>query len=35
LQIVYYNILTILSSIILCVDITQYGFNYALTPETK
>jgi len=34
-QLVYYNILLITSSILLCVDINEYGFNYNLTPATK
>ncbi|XP_023347841.1 uncharacterized protein LOC111716592 [Eurytemora carolleeae] len=34
-QIIYYNILTLLSSILLCVDIDQYGFNYNITQTTR
>eukprot|EP00092_Neocalanus_flemingeri_P038085 GFUD01041455.1.p1 GENE.GFUD01041455.1~~GFUD01041455.1.p1 ORF type:complete len:775 (+),score=224.78 GFUD01041455.1:337-2661(+) len=34
-QLIYYNILLITSSILLCVDINEYGFNYSLTPATK
>lgn len=34
-QIIYYNILTLISSIMLCVDIDQYGFNYNITPVTR
>eukprot|EP00090_Calanus_glacialis_P026119 TRINITY_DN4096_c0_g1_i7.p1 TRINITY_DN4096_c0_g1~~TRINITY_DN4096_c0_g1_i7.p1 ORF type:complete len:770 (-),score=237.96 TRINITY_DN4096_c0_g1_i7:508-2817(-) len=34
-QLIYYNILLITSSILLCVDINEYGFNYNITPATK
>merc|ERR1712142_1057430 len=34
-QLIYYNILLITSSILLCADINQYGFNYNITPATK
>jgi len=34
-QVIYYNILTILSSIMLCVDIGHYGFNYNTTDTTR
>merc|ERR1719228_1339301 len=32
---IYYNILFITSSILLCVDINEHGFNYNLTSATK
>merc|ERR1719244_2339262 len=34
-QLIYYNILLITSSILLCVDINEYGFNYNITHATK
>jgi len=34
-QVVYYNILTLLSSILLCVDINEFGFNYNITSTTR
>jgi len=34
-QMIYYNILTILSSLMLCVDIGHYGFNYNITATTR
>jgi len=34
-QVIYYNILTILSVIMVCVDIGEYGFNYNITPNTR
>merc|ERR1712106_1097606 len=34
-QLIYYNILLITSSILLCVNINEYGFNYNITPATK
>jgi len=34
-QLIYYNILLIITSILLCVDINEYGFNYNITPATK
>ena len=30
-----YNLLHIISSIVLAVDINSYGFNYSLTPATR
>ena len=30
-----FNLLHIISSIVLAVDIRSYGFNYALTPATR
>lgn len=34
-QIIYFNILNLISSIMLCVDIDQYGFNYNITQTTR
>merc|ERR1712106_1066078 len=34
-QLIYYNILLITSSILLCVDINEYGFNYNISSATK
>merc|ERR1711981_1334328 len=34
-QLVYYNILLITTSILLCVDINHYGFNFNITSATK
>merc|ERR1712142_413029 len=34
-QLIYYNILLITSSVLLCVDINEYGFNYNITHATK
>lgn len=34
-QLVYYNIILLISSIMLCIDINEYGFNYSLTPATR
>ena len=34
-KMIYYNLLTILSALMLCVDIGQYGFNYNITPTTR
>jgi len=34
-QLVYYNIILLISSIMLCIDINEYGFNYSLTTATR
>jgi len=34
-QLIYYNVIFIMSSILLCVDINEYSFNYGLTSYTK
>ena len=34
-QLIIYNLLHIVSSIVLCVDITSFGFNYSLTSSTR
>jgi len=34
-HLVYYNIIFITSSILLCVNINEYGFNYNITPATE
>lgn len=34
-QLTVFNLLHLLSSIVLCIDITTFGFNYSLSPATR
>ena len=33
-QLTIYNLLYIISSVLLCIDINSFGFNYSLSPAT-